>query len=139
MATQASAAAAKTPQMKLAHANDVTAPKVRGRRDFFVYRDLGVSEASAGKLRAQTMTAIANMKEPTGWHYHVCDGQFIYALNGWVDLEFETGDKIRLKSGESLYIPGNMRHNETAMSDDFEVLELSVPADMGTVVCDPPA
>jgi len=31
--------------------------------------------------------------------------------------------------GESLYIPGGLRHNETAAS---------VPADMGTVACDPP-
>jgi hypothetical protein len=31
-----------------------------------------------------------------------------------------------------------MKHNETAMSDDFELLEVSVPADMGTVACDKP-
>ena len=43
-----------------------------------------------------------------------------------------------LKAGESLYIPGGLRHNETAASRDLELLELSVPADMGTVACDPP-
>jgi hypothetical protein len=42
------------------------------------------------------------------------------------------------QQGESLYIPGGLRHNETAASRDLELLELSVPADMGTVTCDPP-
>jgi quercetin dioxygenase-like cupin family protein len=59
-------------------------------------------------------------------------------VKGWVDLEFETGEKIRLKQGESLMIPGGMRHNETATSEELELLEVSVPADMGTVPCDPP-
>ena len=46
--------------------------------------------------------------------------------------------KLRIQSGESLYIPGGLRHNETAASTDLELLEISVPADMGTVACDPP-
>jgi quercetin dioxygenase-like cupin family protein len=78
------------------------------------------------------------MTQPTGWHYHVCEGQFVYMLSGWVDLEFEDGQQLRIQSGESLYIPGGLRHNETAASRDLELLEISVPADMGTVACDPP-
>jgi len=127
------------PKGKLAHATEATAPKVPGRRSFFTYRDLGVMGASGGKLRAQTMTAITGMTEPTGWHFHTCEGQFVYALKGWVDLEFETGETIRLKAGESLYIPGHMKHNEIATSDDVEILELSVPGEMGTVPCEKPA
>ena len=126
-------------QQTLAYANAETAPHVPGRRDFFKYRDLGVTRASLGRMRAQTMTAIRGMTEPTGWHYHECDGQFVYALKGWVDLEFEGGEKIRVSEGESLFIPGGMRHNETATSEDLEILELSIPAEMGTVPCDPPA
>jgi quercetin dioxygenase-like cupin family protein len=125
--------------LKLSYATKDSAPFVAGRRAFFKYRDLGVTEASHGALRAQVMSAISGMTEPTGWHYHKCQGQFVYALKGWVDLEFETGEKIRLKAGESLFIPGGMRHNETDISDDLEILELSVPADMGTESCEPPA
>ena len=127
-----------TEAMNLKHATLENAPLVDGRRSFFKYRDLGVTGASSGKLRAQVMQSIDGMNEPTGWHYHVCDGQFVYMLKGWVDLEFETGEKVRVSEGESLYIPGGMRHNETALSDDSEILELSVPADMGTVQCDAP-
>ncbi|PYP99447.1 MAG: hypothetical protein DMF83_30670 [Acidobacteria bacterium] len=130
--------AAVNPPGKLAYATPTTAPLVAGRRSFFKYRDLGVTAASSGKIRAQVTIGAEGMTQPTGWHYHVCEGQFVYMLSGWVDLEFEDGQKLRIQSGESLYIPGGLRHNETAASRDLELLELSVPADMGTVPCDPP-
>lgn len=124
--------------MKLRHGSKENTPFVPGRREFFKYRDLGVTEATNGEMRAQVMSAVTGMTEPTGWHYHVCDGQFVYALKGWVDLEFETGETIRLEAGESLFIPGGMRHNEISTSDDLEILEVSMPAEMGTVPCDKP-
>lgn len=139
-----SSAAPKTTQSAtettthLRHATKHNAPLVEGRRTFFKYRDLGVTEASNGKLRAQVMQTVAEMKKPTGWHYHECDGQFIYMVKGWVDLEFETGEKLRVHEGESLFIPGGMKHNETALSSDSEILELSVPAEMATVACESP-
>jgi mannose-6-phosphate isomerase-like protein (cupin superfamily) len=126
------------PAGKLAYATPATAPLVAGRRAFFKYRDLGVTAASNGRMRAQVTSAIDGMTKPTGWHYHVCESQFVYALSGWVDLEFEDGQTVRLQAGESLYIPGGMRHNEIRTSDALEILEVSVPADMGTVPCDPP-
>ena len=136
--TQTEPPATMSPPGKLAHATPATAPLVTGRRSFFKYRDLGVTAASSGKIRAQVTIGADGMTQPTGWHYHVCEGQFVYMLSGWVDLEFEDGQKLRIQAGESLYIPGGMRHNETAASRDLELLEISVPADMGTVACDPP-
>jgi quercetin dioxygenase-like cupin family protein len=126
------------PTGKLAHATPANAPFVEGRRSFLKYQDLGVTAASSGRMRAQVMSATAGMTKPTGWHYHVCDGQFVYVLKGWVDLEFEDGQKLRFLVGESLYIPGGLRHNETATSETLEILELSVPADMGTVAVEAP-
>ena len=127
------------PGTKLAYTTPESAPQVPGRRKFFTYTDLGVTAASQGRMRAQLTTAITGMTQPTGWHYHLCDSQFVYALRGWVDLEFEDGTKVRVKAGDSIFIPGGLRHNETATSDDFQILEVSVPADMGTQPCDPPA
>lgn len=124
--------------MKMAHANPATAPKVEGRRAFFSYTDLGVTKATNGFMRAQLTTADRGMTEPTGWHYHVCDAQFVYCTSGWVDLEFETGETVRVNKGESIFIPSGLKHNEIATSDDFQILEVSVPADMGTVSCDKP-
>lgn len=111
---------------------------VKGRRDFLRYRELGVTKASGGQLRAQITEATEGMSKPTGWHIHLCEGQLVYMLSGWIDLEFADG-KIRVEAGDSLYIPGNTPHNETATSDSFELLEISIPADMGTEPCEPPA
>jgi mannose-6-phosphate isomerase-like protein (cupin superfamily) len=127
------------PAMKVAVTSAKAPEFVKGRRDFFKYRDLGVTKATSGWMRAQVTSAITGMTQPTGWHYHVCEGQFVYTLKGWVELEFEDGTHCRLESGDSVFIPGGMRHNELATSDDLEILEVSVPADMGTVPVDKPA
>ena len=111
---------------------------VPGRREFFTYRELGVTKATSGKMRAQLTKATQGLSEETGWHVHLCEGQFVYILDGWVDLEFAGGRKERVVAGDSLYIPGNTPHNETATSNEFEILEVSIPADMGTVPCDKP-
>lgn len=127
------------PAKTYAHAKKSEAQYVQGRRAFFKYRELGVTAASQGQIRAQVTSATAGMSKPTGWHYHVCESQLVYMLSGWVDLEFEDGKTLRVEAGDSLYIPGGLRHNEIRTSDTFELLEVSVPADMGTVPCDPPA
>ena len=129
----------RKPATKVGHSTAKHPVMVEGRRDFFTYRDLAVKDASAGQMRAQLTKAKTGMTEPTGWHYHTCEGQFVYAIKGWVDLEFETGETIRLEPGESLFIPGGMRHNEIRTSDDIEILEVSFPGELGTVACDPPA
>lgn len=122
----------------LAHATLDSAPQVPGRREFFTYRDLLVAQATAGRMRAQVMSSSRGLSKPTGWHYHVCEAQFVFGLKGWVDLEFEDGRKIRLQAGESLLIPGGMKHNETATSEEFELLEVTLPGEMGTVPCERP-
>src|SRR5260370_12144596 len=112
---------ATQPAMKLAVTSAKAPDFVKGRRDFFKYRDLGVTKASSGWMRAQVTSAITGMTQPTGWHYHVCEGQFVYTLKGWVELEFEDRTHCRLESGESVFIPGGMRHNELATSHDLEI------------------
>ena len=64
--------------------------------------------------------------------------QFVYMLDGWLELEFADGETIHLEEGDSVYIPGYLPHNEIRTSDEFELLEFSVPAEMGTDVCEPP-
>ena len=124
-------------QMTVAVASKENANYVAGRRPFFKYRDLGVTAATHGKMRAQVTSAEQGMSKQTGWHIHKCEAQFVYMLSGWVDLVF-ADRTVRLGAGDSMLIPGNTPHNETGTSDTFELLELSVPADMGTEPCDPP-
>jgi mannose-6-phosphate isomerase-like protein (cupin superfamily) len=131
--------AASKPAQTVAHARLKEPVLVKGRREFFQYRDLGVAEASGGGMRAQVMMASQGLSRPTGWHFHECDGQFIYIIKGWVDLEFEDGRTIRVEQGDSLFIPGYMRHNEIRTADELEILEVSTPGVMGTTACEPPA
>ena len=129
--------ASTIPTQHVAVATAANPTLVPGRRAFFTYRDLGVTQASAGRIRAQVTEAKQGMSEPTGWHVHLCEGQFVYLLSGWIDLEF-ADRKLRLQAGDSVFIPGNTPHNETGTSDTFELLEVSVPAEMGTRPCAPP-
>ena len=55
-----------------------------------------------------------------------------------MDLAFPNGETARIEEGDSLFIPGGLPHNEIATSDTLELIEVSVPADMGTESCDPP-
>ena len=126
------------PTMKVAVASKENANYVAGRRAFFKYRDLGVTEGTGGFMRAQVTSAEQGMSKPTGWHIHKCQAQFVYMLSGWVDLEFEDR-KVRINAGDSIMIPGGTPQNETGTSDRFELLEISVPADMGTEACAQPA
>lgn len=128
-----------SPQVKLVVTAKADQPFIPGRRQFFRYRDLGVNAATGGRLRAQVMEAITGMTVPTGWHTHQCEAQFVYVLKGWVELEFEDGTRHRCESGAAILIPGGMKHNEIATSDDVEILELSMPGDMATHPCEPPA
>ena len=137
--TKPSTKSGAKPGMTAGYSSAKKPVMVPGRRDFFAYRDLGVKDASNGTMRAQLTTAITGMTQPTGWHYHVCDHQFVYALKGWVELEFENGEMYRLEAGDSVYIPGGLHHNELRTSDDLEILEVSVPGEIGTVPVDPPA
>jgi mannose-6-phosphate isomerase-like protein (cupin superfamily) len=111
---------------------------VEGRRAFFEYIDLGTQEASEGKIRIQITKAKEGLVKPTGWHKHLCEGQFVYMIDGYLDLCFADGT-VRLESGDSIYIPGGVAHNETGTSDTFDLMEISIPAKMETEVCDPPA
>jgi hypothetical protein len=44
----------KTAGQKVAHGRIAEPVLVKGRRDFFSYRDLGVAEGSAGTMRARS-------------------------------------------------------------------------------------
>ena len=110
-------------------------PFVTGRREWVKYRELAVTAATDGKMRAQVICAVPGKMEPTGWHYHVCDMHFLYVLSGWIDFEFEGAGVIRLEAGDTFLMPGGTVHQEIMTSEDNECLEVSVPANMGTVPC----
>ena len=127
---------AVSPPGKLAYATPSTAPLVAGRRSFFKYRDLGVTAASSGKMRAQVTIGADGMTQPTGWHYHVCDFQIVIMMKGWAKFMYE--DKVTLvEAGDVVHQRPGMVHYLFDYSPDMEYLEIVSPADFGSVLAEP--
>lgn len=104
-----------------------------GPRAFLEYRELGVTEATGRRVQAQIVRTNGSCDSSTGWHYHTLDFQFVYVLNGWTRTELEGIGEFELRAGDSILVPPRLRHDVTGFSEDFEVLEINVPADFDTV------
>lgn len=104
-----------------------------GPRSFLEYRDLGVAEATRRRVQAQIVRTNGACDESTGWHYHTLDIQFVYVLNGWTRTALEGIGEFELRAGDAMMVPPRLRHDVTGFSEDFEVLEINVPADFDTV------
>ena len=89
-------------------------------------------------MRATLSTATGAMVTETGWHFHECEMQLAYITKGWIDLQFEDGTELRLEAGDILFVPGGVKHNEVRTSADIAGLEITIPAEMGTVACSRP-
>jgi mannose-6-phosphate isomerase-like protein (cupin superfamily) len=126
-------------EMKLAYASIEDIKFNPGRRSWIKYRDLGVEAATGGQMRAEVMHIDdVSSSKPTGWHYHTSDIQFIMVIQGWLKIEFPEG-VYTLKEGESLFVPNGVVHQELCSSEPFRLLEISLPAKLGTVAVEEPA
>jgi len=108
-----------------------------GLRDFFVYKDLGVSKATHGKVIAHIAKANLPPTDGTGWHYHVAEFQIVYMLKGWA--RFMYGDKPTLvQAGDCVHQRPGIVHYLFDYSPDMEYLEIVGPADFGSIAVDGP-
>src|SRR6478672_233064 len=104
----------------------------RGLRSFFEYRDLGISQATAGKVEAHVIRAAAGREFSSQPHLHRTDFQMVYVLKGWIEFEYEGQGIVRLEAGSCVHQPPAIRHRELGHSDDIEMLEVVMPADFAT-------
>lgn len=103
-----------------------------GLRDFFLYKDLGVSEATKGKVIAHLVKAQNPPDGGTGWHYHVADFQIVIMVKGWARFMYE--DKVTLVSaGDCVHQRPGIVHYLFDYSHDMEYLEIVGPADFGSI------
>ena len=54
-----------------------------GLRDFFLYRDLGIADATHGRVIAHLVKANMAPETGTGWHRHEADFQIDIMVKGW--------------------------------------------------------
>ena len=104
-----------------------------GPRADVEYRDLGLAEATQGRIGIKHIRAIMPLPKATGWHWHDMSAHFVYVLKGWITFRFAgVDDEVTVEAGSGLSQPAGVAHNVVARSDDLEVLEINVPAHYGT-------
>ncbi len=103
-----------------------------GPRTFFVYRDLGTTAATGGRVHIHVVRAIGQMEGGTGWHVHSMSQMFL-VVAGWVDIAVDGQVPVRMVPGDAMCLANGMRHDVAGFSPDYVVFELCLPADYSTV------
>ncbi len=118
---------------KFSHVKPVdTAFEAEGLRDFFLYRDLGIADATSGKVIAQLVKANIAPKDGTGWHHHVADFHIVYMLKGWARFMYGTEETL-VAAGDCVHQRPGIVHYLFDYSEDMEYLEIAGPANFKTV------
>lgn len=104
----------------------------RGLRSFFEYRDLGIKDATEGRVVAHVIRAASGTDFSSQPHLHEATFQFVYVLKGWIEFEYEDQGVVRLEAGSSVYQPPEIRHREVGHSSDVELLEIVMPGEFIT-------
>ena len=104
-----------------------------GLRAFFEYRDLGIKEATAGKVIAHVIRAIPGVQAMPQRHHHEVEFQMVYVLKGWIRFDYEGVGEVTMIAGTCVHQPPGIRHTELGHSDDLELIEIVMPAEFGTV------
>ncbi len=111
-----------------------------GLRSFFLYRDLGVAEATGGRVIAQLVKANPDFPPEgggTGWHQHVADFHIVFMTKGWA--RFMYGDKeVLVAAGDCVHQQPGITHYLFDYSPDMEYLEIAAPAAFGTTEVEGP-
>ncbi len=102
-----------------------------GLRRHYEYRDLGIKQATGGRFGAQVIR-VRDPHATSSEHHHDLDFQMIYVLKGWVIFNYEGVGDVKLEVGSCALQPPGIAHAEVAHSEDFEVLEITAPAEFAT-------
>ena len=117
---------------------DDTQFRMDGLRDFFIYRDLGVAEATAGKVIAQLVRANNAPEKGTGWHRHEADFHIVIMTKGWAKFMYEDKETL-VSAGDCVHMRPGIVHYLFDYSPDMEYLEIVGPADFKTIDMPGPA
>ena len=101
-------------------------------RPYFRYRVLGIKDATGGKVLAHVIRSEQPCEGPMGLHSHDLEFQMVYLTKGWARLYFEDIGEILVEAGDAWYQPPRIRHEVLEYSDDWEVIEITMPAEFET-------
>ena len=104
-----------------------------GLRPYFKYRDLGMVEPTKGKVRAHVIAPTGPCQGSGDLHHHDLDFQMVYVLKDWARVHFDGVGEVRMEPGSCMYQEPGIRHAVLDYSDDYTVIEITVPADFETI------
>lgn len=108
--------------------------KVQGLRSYALARDLGFAEATGGMVEAHVNRRARpfNAEEVAHRHFHDIQFQMVYVLKGWGKMEFEGHGEVTMREGSCWIQPPGVKHTVLGFSDDYEILEIIIPAKYDT-------
>ena len=113
-----------------------------GLRDFFLHRDLGIAQATNGRVIANLVKVNMAPEPGTGWHKHEADFQIVIMAKGWARFMYEDKETL-VEAGDVVHQRPGIAHYLFDYSADMEYLEIVSPADFKSVdlepVCELPA
>ena len=111
--------------------------RTQGLRSFFAYRDLGVKDATDGRVVVQLVKANDVPGTGTGWHYHEADYHVVYMISGWAKFMYEEIVTL-VEVGDCVHQCPGIRHYLFDYSPDMVFLEIVGPASFTTIEADVP-
>ena len=107
----------------------------KGLRSFLEYRDLGVGEATQGRFGATVGRALHAFKRSVDapLHYHTIGFHLMYVLQGTTKTYMDGLGEVTLQAGDCVTYEGEIPQAHTEYSADYEVLQVTMPADYPTV------
>lgn len=109
-------------------------PWVPWRQDGWEARPIGIAGATDGLAGVNVIRPAGAIE--TAPCTHGGEFLFLFVLEGGVTLNADGEDGAALTAGDTMVIPSGLRHSLTDASGDLEILEVTLPADFGSV-CQP--
>lgn len=103
-------------------------------RSYALARDLGFAQATGGMVEAHVNRRARpfDAKEVAHRHFHDIQFQMVYVLKGWAKMEFEGHGVVEMRPGTAWIQPPGIKHTVLGFSDDYEILEMIIPAKYDT-------
>lgn len=105
-----------------------------GLRVYREYRNLGIDKATGGAIKVHVIrTTKPCPPGGSGTHYHDLEFQMVYVLEGRSRIWFESEGEIEFEKGDCWIQPPSIRHNVLDYSEDYEVMEITLPGKYETI------
>ena len=109
-----------------------TAWRGEGLRDFFLYKDLGIEAATAGRVIAHLVKANTAPERGTGWHRHEAEFHIVYMIKGWARFMYDDKETL-VEAGDCVHQRPGIVHYLFDYSPDMEYLEVVGPSDFSSI------